>query len=261
MSRAIPSLLVATLLAGLPAAWGQDKPSSAPSGGKPAALQDFHNLERTIERQFKKCDTCKGKGKVSDATCSECGGDRIVFTGAQDTACQTHIDGYVAHCELIDKYAGLLDNDQSMKDRVLANRAVYLHPIESQIGAHAPPQRVNVDHATAEYRRGETAGSVYSKLACDLVVAARRKSLGHGIAFDGTVTRVYEGQGRPLAEVRLDGPAGEVRSCLVLVPPEAKWAEKTKIRVIGKIIDGAAERKACGLKDDTAVVSPCHGTE
>ena len=47
----------------------------------------------------------------------------------------------------------------------------------------------------------------------------------------------------------------------MLVPPEAKWAEKTKIRVIGKIIDGAAERKACGLKDDTAVVSPCHGTE
>jgi hypothetical protein len=261
MTRVIPLLLVATLFAALPAARGQDKPASAPSGGKPAALQDFHNLERTIEKQFKKCDVCKGKGKVSDAVCSECGGDRIVFAATQDAAYQTHIDGYIAYCELIDKYAGLLDTDQSMKDRVLANRAVYLHPIESQIGAHAPLERVKVDHATAQYRGGEAAGGVYTKLACDLVVAARRKSLGHGIAFDGTVTRVSEGKERPLAEVRLNGPAGEVRSCLVLAPPDAKWAEKTKIRVIGKIIDGAAERKACGLKDDTAVVSPRHGTQ
>jgi hypothetical protein len=242
----------------LATAAAQEPPAVKPEA-KAAALQDFRNLERTLEKQYKKCDTCKGKGRVSDAICRDCGGDKLIFTGTQESQYQTHIDNFIAYCELLDKHAAVLDAAKPDREHILANREVYWHAIPEQMSSRAALNRVKLGQTHAEYRKAEC-GGVYSKLACDLVVTTKKKMLNHGVAFDGTVTHIYPISGRALAEVRMDTPAGEARQCLVLVPPDAKWTEKTRVRIVGKLIDGQAERTAAKADADLAVVSPCYGT-
>jgi len=239
----------------------QDQTAPPTAEARAAALQELRAKQNALDKLFKPCPVCKGKGKVSDVVCSECGGERRVFTGQLDAELQTHIDNYVGFCELLEKHAAILEAEPAVRDRFNAARSLYLGAITARMGKRPLQNRAIGAQGQAEYRPSKDKVPPYTRLACDLLVASPNKSRGHGLAFDGIVTRLYKAESESLAEIRLESTGGEVRYCYVLVPRGASWTEKSKVRVVGTIVDGTAQRKAFGVEGAHAVVQPCYGTE
>jgi len=181
--------LVAAAGAALAAAQDQTAPPTAEA--RSAALQELRAKQNALDKLFKPCPVCKGKGKVSDVVCSECGGERRVFTGQLDADFQTHIDNYVAFCELLEKHAAILEADPAVRDRFYSYRSLYLGAIRARMGKRQLQDRAISAQGHAEYRPSKEKVPPYTRLACDLLVASPNKARGHGLAFDGVVTRLY----------------------------------------------------------------------
>ncbi|MCK4341988.1 MAG: hypothetical protein KAY37_09725 [Phycisphaerae bacterium] len=220
------------------------------------ALKEFRTAEKTLDKLYHKCPDCKGRGKVKERTCRKCEGAGKLFDGDY----QILIDNYLAYCDLMEKHDALLADDKKLGDRIRANQSLYLRTIRSQTGPQKTRKRV-MRGGEAHYTRGEKVDGEYNKLARKLTGVTKESPVGHGIAFEGNVLRILTADERSLAEVRIQTVSFASRICYVLVPPDVRWAEDVKVRVIGKILDGAAERKAFELDGQAVVVTPYHGTE
>jgi hypothetical protein len=258
-----PPLLAGVLLLVVnPLVCGQSQPAARPpkadtAGAKKAALEEFRQAEISLDRRYTKCPTCKGKGLVKDVACTQCGGDGQQFKGDDY---QAHVDEYVAYCLLQEKHAAVLADDAESREHIEKNRTRYFRTIKEHLSESSAPRRGDEPNAPAA-RKGARTDVYYNQMACDLAVALKKKALGHGIAFSGRVLKLRTAGEARLAEVRIDAPSGEKRTCFVPLAADSKWAEGTRVRVLGKIIEGADTRKAFQLGEDDALVQTCAGTE
>lgn len=254
---------------------GKSAPAAA-TGGK--AAEDFRTAARELDRQYSRCAKCKGKGKIENDICSDCDGDGLVFHGDL----QKHLDGYVAYCELIEKYPAELAADKAGHERVLKYQARYLRTLRARTGSRDKLEGVGDEKRTVTYHASGQAVGDCNKLACALVVQSPSRMLNKAIAFGGKVREVLTAKdtgesptasqpaadaARPaaapqaLAAVRIAAPEGEVRTCYVPVPAGRTWEPGQEVRVVGRIVSGTAERKAFELPAGVVVVQPVHGTE
>jgi hypothetical protein len=278
MSPSLHAIAVAALCVfGIAAAEAQaprapatgDKPAAASaakdqagSAAAKAALEEFRAAERALDKQYARCTACKGKGKIEKDVCADCSGFGVTFTGKDY---QKHIDGYVAYCDLLEQHAAVLAADKNARERVQKNREQYLYTIERQMGTQAKSGGLGGRHPVAALEHPEDAEGEYNRLARELTVAVRSKALDHGIAFTGKVRKLLGGgdaaaAALAVAEVRIDSKGGESRTCYVCVPAGAKWDAGSAVRVVGRIVEAAAERKAAGLDADAIIVAAVNGT-
>jgi len=262
--RILPAMsIVGTLLlAACAGAWGQAAPATQPAqtyaaAAKKAALEEFRQAEIPLDRRYTKCSACEGKGLLRDVACTKCGGVGWQFKGDDY---QTHLDEYVAYSLLAEKHAALVADDAELRERLEKNRTRYFRIIKERLSASSVP-RLSEESGSSTARRSARNEVYYNKLACDMAVALKKKSLGHGVAFSGRVLKVRTAGDARLAEVRIDSAAGERRTCYIPLASASKWVEGTRVRVAGQIVEGADTRKAFGLGEDDAIVRTCAGTE
>lgn len=221
-----------------------------------AARKEIRAVQREMDKFYTRCKYCDGKGKQGERVCRECDGDGRVFDGDH----QAFLDKYLDMCDLMERNADAATGDDRSAKRLVENRDFYLRTIRSHAGPQEKRRRIS-SGAEAGYRHGEKYDGAYNLLARGLTGAQRGTPTGHGIAFEAKVVRIISKDDRQLAEVRIQAVKFSSRTCFVFVPKDATWKADGAVRVVGRVLDGTAERTAFELDEDALVIQPYYGTE
>ena len=247
--------VIAVAVLGCPKWVVADDPPALSEEAKKAIVREFDEAEKPLDREFVRCPECRGTGKVKEKRCPQCLGDRKVYDGEY----QMLLEGYVAYCDLMEKHEAALATDKAWRKGVEDNRLRYLHGVRAQIGPQTHEQRVSRGW-TAEMRRGGNQLDGRGDVLAIEAIEAEKLPVGRGIAFEGQITSLIEKDGQKLAKVRVQIKTSVPRTCHVPVPADVRWREYADVQIIGRIVDGGAERKMFGLEDDAIVVKPYFGT-
>lgn len=223
-------------------------------------IKELGDIERGLERLYTKCPVCKGDGKIgrgrNSRQCFECVGSGKHFEGEW----QKLLDGYVNYCDVMTKYANVLEDNQRLAAQANKQRELYLRTIRREIGPRVERRRV-LESGKPTYELGDRVDGQCNQLATEIVRDTGEDPRNHGIAFSAKVIEVKRKDDQAAAHLRIERVKGHWRTCWVILPKDMKWEKRDKVEVVGRIVADQDLRRTLGIEENEALVKPYHGTE